>query len=251
MTTQRKNKFFYIEAKTDREPIIHLIFAKDRSEAGNHYNATSSKYLKAQIVTQKRFKKFDLIDSVKDFWKDNCMNYLEIDDTTVQENPSSSNVLELEYKPEPGIIQLKNKVKYKIKPVEYDFLGERRLIKQFATNEFTPDYSMIVTDDLILLTFDLPELDEMTEPVILRKQNGAFFHLQASKAISKRIEELKENNLTFESNRKFGRVDMMIRVGTVDLNWDENIKFEYENGVAEFEIKISGKKDGKKALFKK
>lgn len=46
------------------EPIVHVVMAKENSEAGNKYNAFCYKYLQSRMNSIYQLKKFDLIQSL-------------------------------------------------------------------------------------------------------------------------------------------------------------------------------------------
>ena len=50
-----------------QQDIVHLIMAKDDSEAGNYYNKTTIDYIKNQIVTFVGIKKFPIEEKIKEF----------------------------------------------------------------------------------------------------------------------------------------------------------------------------------------
>ena len=51
-----------------QQDIVHLIMAKDDSEAGNYYNKTTIDYIKNQIVVFVGIKKFPIEEKIKEFF---------------------------------------------------------------------------------------------------------------------------------------------------------------------------------------
>ena len=51
--------------------VIHLFVANDKSETGEFYNDSTLDYIKYQIIQFTNFKKFPIIEKVKEFLFDN------------------------------------------------------------------------------------------------------------------------------------------------------------------------------------
>ena len=69
---EKSNHIYYTEVSNDndyqmQQDIVHLIMAKDKTEAGNYYNESTINYIKNQIVTFVGIKKFPIEEKVKEF----------------------------------------------------------------------------------------------------------------------------------------------------------------------------------------
>ena len=70
---EKSNHIYYTEESNDndddqmQQDIVHLIMAKDKTEAGNYYNESTINYIKNQIVTFVGIKKFPIEEKVKEF----------------------------------------------------------------------------------------------------------------------------------------------------------------------------------------
>ena len=74
-------KYFYVEEIGDDEKkkknhIIHLILAREETEAGNYYNKTTIDYLRDNIIAIPKQSKFDVIEKFKKFLCVNILMYL-------------------------------------------------------------------------------------------------------------------------------------------------------------------------------
>ena len=70
---EKSNHIYYTEESNDndddqmQQDIVHLIMAKDKTEAGYYYNESTINYIKNQIVTFVGIKKFPIEEKVKEF----------------------------------------------------------------------------------------------------------------------------------------------------------------------------------------
>ena len=74
------NNFDYYIETIDKKKnlyLIHLIMAKEGSEAGNYYNQLCIKFLKNNILSFNQKMKFDLINKFSFFLCDSIYNYFE------------------------------------------------------------------------------------------------------------------------------------------------------------------------------
>ena len=77
-------KYFYVEEIGDDEKkkknhIIHLILAREGTEAGDYYNTTTIDFLRDHIIAIPKQSKFDVIKKFKNFL---CLNFSEYFDVT-------------------------------------------------------------------------------------------------------------------------------------------------------------------------
>ena len=70
---EKSNHIYYTEESNDndddqmQQDIVHLIMAKDKTEAGDYYNESTINYIKNQIVTFVGIKKFPIEEKVREF----------------------------------------------------------------------------------------------------------------------------------------------------------------------------------------
>ena len=71
---EKMDYFFFeeIDIGKKKKYIIHLIMAKEGTEAGNYYNQITIDFLKVYIISFQKQKKFDLIEEFKKFL---CLNF--------------------------------------------------------------------------------------------------------------------------------------------------------------------------------
>ena len=63
--------------------LFHLIFAKEKTDAGNYYNESSVAWLKS-LITRYADKRFDIIKDFKDYIAGNLLKYFKIKDENKQ-----------------------------------------------------------------------------------------------------------------------------------------------------------------------
>ncbi len=82
------NSDYYIETIDEKQNLylIHLIMAKEGSEAGNYYNQSCIKFLKNNILSFNQKMKFDLINKLSLFLCDSIYNYFETPQFDVKKN---------------------------------------------------------------------------------------------------------------------------------------------------------------------
>lgn len=80
---ESENDTYYVEnyddPKESKFNIVHLIMAKEDSEAGKFYNHSSIEFLKSQIQAINRQKKYDIINNLKNFFMAYGENYFDHD----------------------------------------------------------------------------------------------------------------------------------------------------------------------------
>ena len=81
-----QNNYYYLEGIDDKSTIVHLIMAREGTEAGKYYNQSTIDFLKKQIITETITKNFDIIESFKE--------YLSMSSGTYMENPIEINDIE-------------------------------------------------------------------------------------------------------------------------------------------------------------
>ena len=73
-------RYIYVEEIDDEKKnnIIHLIMAREGTEAGNYYNKTTIDYLRDSIISVTRQSKFDVIEKFKKFLCVNASQYFDV-----------------------------------------------------------------------------------------------------------------------------------------------------------------------------
>jgi hypothetical protein len=80
----------YWEEKVGNHHVVHLILAKENTEAGDFYNSTSLKYLTKLIETSEQKSDYDIVKEFKDYLKDKLPEYLVLEDGKKQLNYDES-----------------------------------------------------------------------------------------------------------------------------------------------------------------
>jgi len=239
-----KNSTVYIDYRTgvnalETEPIIHLVFAKDETQAGEYFNETSTQYLINHIIAQKIYKSYNLVESLLQYTQNNLKTYVDF-----QSAPTSSNLLA--HDKNNNTLAFKENVEFKLKPVEYDVLGERKMIIENYSNVYEPDYSIIYSQEGVNLLYDVPNLSEQSPEFQLEvTSDGYFLTLTAKKLLENEV----TSSATYVNNRKFGSINQRIRVGDVEKEMEfaidaqnpEKVPYKYANGVLMVEVKYKKK----------
>ena len=130
---EKSNHIYYTEESNDndddqmQQDIVHLIMAKDKTEAGNYYNESTINYIKNQIVTFVGIKKFPIEEKVKEF-------LFQISKDIMEEPIDDINKIKIEDK----FIKLSGKKgeEFKLKKCTFDELG----MNLFVGTKYKPKY---------------------------------------------------------------------------------------------------------------
>jgi hypothetical protein len=110
---KKYNTLFFVEKKSKKNNIVHLILAEENTEAGDYYNNTTFEYLQKTIISQTRKKKhFNLLKNFQEsislfslqFFKYKIKeNELEIINDQLKYYNNKNNILNRWYENEMGI----------------------------------------------------------------------------------------------------------------------------------------------------
>ena len=136
-----KNQNYYLESK-DKINIVHLIMAREGSEAGNYYNNSTIQFLRKQIKSFTNVNSFDIIETFK--------SYLSIASGTYMEKPIEIENIKYEEKEKKFIIKSKDKITFK--KCYVDEMG----ISNFFGNIIEPPYDYKIDNNKIAINIELP-----------------------------------------------------------------------------------------------
>ena len=182
----RKNNYYYLEAIDDKSTIVHLIMAREGTEAGNYYNQSTIDFLKKQIIIETFTKNFDIIESFKKF--------LSMCSGTYMENPIGIDDIEYDNRQKKIIIKTKKKIILK----KY-FINEIG-ISNFYGKIIEPFYDYKQSEDQMEIMIELPGIDLKKNFKIIYKLNicdGNYIFTYCGKINSDADDSLKNINLLF------------------------------------------------------
>ncbi len=144
----KRNNIYYqesIESMNEKANIIHLIMAKQGSEAGDYYNDSTIQFLRKQIITETFTKNFDIIESFK--------KYLSMKSGIYLEKPIEIEKIEYD----------ENKRKLKINETREDIIFKKCFINEIGLSNFygkiiEPSYSYRRYKDRMEILIELPGL---------------------------------------------------------------------------------------------
>ena len=188
-----KNQNYYLESK-NKINIVHLIMAREGSEAGNYYNQNTILFLRKQIKSYIKDQRFDVIKSFR--------QHLSISSGTYMEKPIEIN--NVEYDEEKKKIVIKSNDKIMFKKYYEDELG----ITNFYGNIIEPYYNYDIYDDKIKINIELPGIIiKFHAKLILLNGNYVLIYFGNYKI----PEEIKDMELLY-NNIQYGEFRLQIKI---------------------------------------
>ena len=138
---EKQNQYYYQEELMN-EKTVHLIMAREGSEAGNYYNNSTIQFLRKQIKSFTNVNSFDIIETFK--------SYLSIASGTYMEKPIEIENIKYEEKEKKFIIKSKDKITFK--KCYVDEIG----IANFYGNIIEPPYDYKIYNNRIAINIELP-----------------------------------------------------------------------------------------------
>ena len=204
----------------------HLIFANDDSEAGNYYNKYSLEFIENTYKFLKDFGSFDVIETVKDHFKQLAKDFIEKPEKELQfDNSNNLDKKSIKlYQPENIILKL----------CSIDELG----FSNFKSNGFEPNYNYYKKDDQIIVRVEAPgnstiesKFDYIGEYTTIK--------IKGTKSKDKEPEMLEQNIF---NSREIGNFSLDIPLKTEEyLVKNELPKIEKKNGIFILSFKLEEK----------
>ena len=143
-TKENKKKGVYYYEKNLSQKIFHLIFARDKSEAGNFYNDSTLEFLENIYQNVINLKSFDVIETVKESFIEISKDILEKTEQPLNKNNFENSNKEL--------IKITNANNFSLKKCLIDELGFSNL----KGNNFEPTYNCYKDDNKIIIKIEAP-----------------------------------------------------------------------------------------------
>ena len=215
----------YYEKNSDISS-YHLIFANEDSEAGDYYNKYTLEFIEDTYKFLKDFGPFDVIETVKDRFKQLSKDIIEKPEKELQfDNSDNLDIKSIKlYQPENIILKL----------CSIDELG----FSNFKSNGFEPNYNYYIKDDQIIVRVEAPGNSTIESSL---KHIGEYttIKLNGSKSKDKEPEELEQNIF---NSREIGTFSLDIPLKTEEyLIKNELPKIEKKNGIFILSFKLEEK----------
>ena len=220
MTYNKENKeakwrYFY---EPNSEPnTIHLIFAREKSEAGNFYNRNAIEHLYEIINTINEKEPLNVCENIKNLFV-NISNQ-------ILETPIEEKDIEIG----ENIIKFKKNDKNKdlvLKKCSIDELG----LNNFSSNGFNPYYCYYAYNSMLYIIVEVPgEINRESFQVNADCDNGKCIIKISGNKIDD-IEPIKKECQKLFLKREFGKYSFNIVIEDININ-TKNGKLEKGNGL--------------------
>ena len=198
-----------------------MIFARDKSEAGNFYNQKTIKYLYNMINNIHEKEPLNLCENINNFFISISADILE--------NPLQSNNIAVENN-KIKLTNIENNNEIKLKKCLIDELG---LNKFYLHNGYDPNYSYYIDNNLLHITCEIPgTIDLKTFKCHANCENGKCIIKIVGKKIND-ISKIKKSCNKFFTNREFGNFDLEIVIENVNIDIDKGKIYNKNNGLIE------------------
>ena len=221
-----KIKWTYFYEPNEEPKTIHLIFARDKSEAGNFYNDRTIKHLYRLINGITKKEPLNLYENIKNLFFDLSNDILE---TPIDKN---------------DIIQEQNRIKLakkdielKLKKCSIDELG----INKFSSNGFEPKYCYYINKNALYLICEIPgDLIKGTFKCNASCNNGKCIITINGIKKDDLLEVTKNNTQKIEnkSNREFGNFNLVIIIENVNIDVSKGAIQNKNNGLIEIKYDL-------------
>lgn len=223
-SADEENNFYWQDEKYKN--MVHLVMARDGSDAGYYYNRSTLKYIEQQITSFISQKKFDPIESLR--------THIYKMSSTLFEETSKINELE------------EVKVKDRLIKVEYKFdKGKEISLKKclvtelglnvFHGSKFTPKYSQFKSQNEFIVKVDIPDMiyDPHTKYPIDTIPGFWIIFIRGEKYNDRTNQELIRRGEDSHDSRDYGRfeIEMVLPVNMFDFSTQVNNRSSYEAGV--------------------
>ena len=186
----------YFEKNSNLD-IYHLIYANNNSEAGKYYNQYTLSFLENYFGTKSDLKEFDIIESVKNRFKEVSKDFFE--------NLQG----EIEYDNSENLIKLKEPKELKLKQCFIDELG----FQNIRAHGYEPNYNYYTTSNQIIVKIEAPGKCDLNSSIRLK---GEYIFIKIDgKKLEDDMSVIIENNLF--NGREYGDFHLEIPIKQEDF----------------------------------
>ena len=223
---------------TNKEPIVHFIYAHEGTDMGEKYNEATLRYVWEKITSINDREKFEILDYLQAFFEKTYKKYFKININGEEERNNKASDINL-YE-EENVIKLKKNPLVELIPQNPTFtaLGSM-LINNLS--DFDPIYELIEYEqNKLVCNLEIPNLQKGSLELSIERDNQ--FHLLVVKGMKGESlmneKDLPLNKLKIHSgDSKWGKFEKWIQLGNlidvIDFDYDENetARISYESGV--------------------
>ena len=198
---------YFFEKKIDEKEqnIFHLIYANEKSEAGNYYNYFTLNFIEKCYQGITNLKKFDIIESLKE-------RFINVYEEIIEKSEKNEKITKdsFDSKPNSYIIKLKNEEEITLKKCLIDELGFSNL----KSNGFEPKYNIYKKDKKVIIRVEVPG----NEDIYSETENSGEYtliKLSGEKRNDKEPDRKEDNYFTI---REFGHFYFEIPLKAKDFN---------------------------------
>ena len=206
---------YYHEPKSDPHT-IHLIFAREGSEAGNYYNQKAIQHIYDILNTINEKEPLNLVQNIKNLFLNLSNNILE---TQIKEN-------DIEFQDDKIKLNITDNRELILKKCSINELG----VSNFSPNGVDPKYSYAVQDDNLIIVCEMPgEISKGSFKVHADCENGkCVIKIEGNKI--KEASSDEKNCKILKTTREFGPFNFPIIIE--DYNIDtKGGKLNKQNGL--------------------
>ena len=223
ISTKIKNKtgVSYYEKNTNPK-VFHLIYANEKSEAGDYYNNFTLKFIENIFQNITDLTPFDVIETIQ-------KRFTEISNDILEKK-----IDKIEFNNSNKLIQLQNPKNIKLKKCLIDELGFSNL----KPNGYEPTYNYYKKDNKIIVRVEIPGNNKIDSKIDYLGEYSVII----LKGIKKKDKEPKLEDNIYNS-REFGDFELNIYLKTDEYFLkNEKPKINQKNGIVFLEYNL-GKKN--------
>ena len=234
-TTIKQNSGIYYYENNENIQIFHLIFANEKSNAGNYYNNYTLAFLENSYQQIINLKPFDIINSIKERFIEESKEL--IDNSSFKSFLSINDLLDNENILKEKKIRLKDKyINIKLKQFYINEIG----ISIMKNNDYDPFYNIYRKDNQIIIKLESPGIDIKT--IKSQIYISGKYNIIEIKGIKRR--DLDSGELNIFNNREFGNFCIKIPfvMEKIKLKNELSSINDNKNGIIVLKYEIEEKK---------
>ena len=214
-TKGEKKKGIYYYEKNLNQKIFHLIFARDKTEAGDFYNDSTLDFFENNYQSVINLKGFNVIEEVKD-------NFIKISGDILEKTETPFNLNNFDNS-NKELIKLTNANNITLKKCLIDELGFSNL----KANSFEPTYNYYIKDNKMIIGVEAPGNCTLKSTF----ESGAQYNIikiNGTKKKDKYPEKITDNIVY---NREFGNFTLDIPISLEYIFKNKPPEVEQKRGV--------------------
>ena len=215
-----EEKWYYFNEPKSNPKTIHLIFAREESEAGYFYNNKTIKYLYNMMnnITEKQSL---------NLYKDIINFFIKMSSYILENKIQSKNIILEDNKIK--LVNLQNKDKLKLKKCLVDELG----LNIFSLSGYQPNYNYYIDQSYLHIICEIPgKIDTKTFNCQLNLEDGKCVIKISGNKIDD-VNDIQKNCNKYFTNREFGNFNLNIVIEDVNIDIDKGKLISKNNGLFE------------------